>query len=946
MSTPSWINTLSTASIAADMAAADVNGVVSYAGLERVFADLDAKLVSSGTTLTAAELSDLRTIVANLNNGLSTSSYLVAITQALVDGNAANAGWTGGAVYATTLGNLAAGASATQLSRLIGKWFLGTDLPSSSVVMNGIASFSVSYSTSSKPLFGASGPSMNDVNQGYLGDCYLLSGLAEVAYLNASVISSMFTSNGNGTYGVRFYVDGQAEYVTVDSSLANGGTVFNHASDIWASLAEKAYAQLQAGGVETGNSVNYGNSFSTIGNGGAPEAALEEITGASAITDFEASGSSWAEVVYSSSLQVTSYTTAYATASVTSMLVADLAQGDDLVLSSYTDATDSAGKSTLIADHAMSIFGFDNMTGMFEIRNPWGTASGQTWDTTFEVSLATLLADGDTISADNVGQNRAPPSLTVSSNLAASRGQSLALSSLVTVSDPNHLGYQKLELWDSNSTVVGGEFVVNGVAQTGAHEIDVSPADVANTVFDVGTLGGSDALWARLLLNDGTLSSWQAFTVTAPLGHTPVATAADYTAAHGQNIAATSLFSVTDADGNAIVAYQLWDSTSDPASGHWVVAGVAQAAGQTINVTPAQLAGATFQSGSGSADLWVRANDGIAWGAWTEFHVNAPVDAGPTVSVANLTATHGQSFAGASLFSNYSDPFASAATQYDVWDTGAGGGHFVLNGTALAAGQNDVITAAQLAQLSYQSGSGADALWIRANDGTVWGAWSSAFTVTAPIDSGPTVNVANLTASHGQSFAGASLFSNYSDPFASPATQYDVWDTGAGGGHFVLNGTALAAGQNDVITAAQLAQLSYQSGSGADTLWVRANDGTVWGAWSNAFTVTAPVDPGPALTVGNLTATPGQSLAASSLFSYGDPFGSPATQYDFWDSGGGGGHFALNGTAQGTSQDNIISAAQLSQMTYQAGTGTDTLWIRANDGTVWGAWSHAFSVTA
>ena len=33
---------------------------------------------------------------------------------------------------------------------------------------------------------------------------------------------------------------------------------------------------------------NYGNSFSTIGNGGAPEFALEEITGASAITNMRA----------------------------------------------------------------------------------------------------------------------------------------------------------------------------------------------------------------------------------------------------------------------------------------------------------------------------------------------------------------------------------------------------------------------------------------------------------------------------------------------------------------------------------------------------------------------------------------------------------------------------------------------------------------------------------
>ncbi len=341
-SVPSWVTTLSTASIAADMAAANVNGTVTYAGLETLLADLAGTLTSSN--LTAAELADLKTIAANLNNGMTTSSYLTWVTNALVNGDAANATWTGGAASSTTLGNLAAGASATQLSELIGKWFLGTDLPSSKVSMSGYSPFSVSYAACSSPVFGSSGPSMNDVNQGYLGDCYLLASLAEVADQNPGVISSMFTANGNNTDGVRFYVNGIAEYVTVNNSLTNE---FNDGTNMWATLAEKAYAQLQAGGVVTGNSsASYGNSFSTIGNGGAPEYALAEITGASAITDYYANGSSWVRVVYNSSMSATSYSSGLSSSSVLGALISDLAAGNDLVLSSWTDATDSSGKTT------------------------------------------------------------------------------------------------------------------------------------------------------------------------------------------------------------------------------------------------------------------------------------------------------------------------------------------------------------------------------------------------------------------------------------------------------------------------------------------------------------------------------------------------------------------------------------------------------------------------
>lgn len=414
---PAWVNTLTNAAIKADMTAAIVGGSVTYAGLLKVLTDVDATLAS--TKLTASQFADLKTITANLNNGVSTSSYLSYLMQSLVNGNTANATWTGGAASAVTLGNLATGSTALQLSELIGKWFLGTDLPSSKVIL-GSTQFSVSYSNSTKPLFAAAGPSMSDINQGYLGDCYLLASLAEVAYKEQSTITSMFTTNGNGTYGVRFYVNGAARYVTVNSTLANGGSIFNNGgSDIWASLAEKAYAELQASGVVTGNSVNYGNSWTTIGNGGAPEMALEEITGASAITDFRAMGGSWGKVVYNSSFGVTSYTTGNSTASVLQTLIADLAAGDDLVLSSYTNAKDSTGKTTLVASHAMSIYGYDSATGMLQIRNPWGSAAGQYWQTTFEVSLATLLAAGDTITVDNVGDAKkvAAATTTTSSGL-------------------------------------------------------------------------------------------------------------------------------------------------------------------------------------------------------------------------------------------------------------------------------------------------------------------------------------------------------------------------------------------------------------------------------------------------------------------------------------------------------------------------------------------------
>jgi hypothetical protein len=569
---PSWVSSLSTASIKADMTAADVNGTVTYAGLAKLFADLDTTLASTNTKLTTAELNDLKTIAANLNNGMSTSTYLTDITKALVNGNAANATWTGGAASSTALGNLAAGSSASQLAELTGKWFLGTDLPSSKVLMSGVSAFSVSYSTSSKALFGTSGPSMNDINQGYLGDCYLLSSLAEVAKQESGIISSMFTANGNNTYGVRFYVNGTAEYVTVNTSLADGGSIFNSGSSIWASLAEKAYAQLQAGGVVTGNSVNYGNSWSTIGNGGAPEMALEEITGASAITDFDASGGSWAKVVYNSSFGVNSYTTGNVTANVLSAIASDLAIGDDVILSSYTNATDSSGRTTLVADHAMSVYGYDSSTGMLEIRNPWGTMSGQYWDTTFEVSLSTLLADGDTITADNVGQGKTPtPSAPVVSAQTAAQtwklGQAVNFTLAAnTFTDPqgSKLTYAATL---SNGAALPSWLSFNASTETFTGKVPVGTAAFSVKVTATDTYG---------------LSTSETFNVSTPAPSAPVVSAQTATqswktgSAINFTLAAntftdplgeTLTYSATQSNGAALPTWLKFNGTTDTFTG-------------------------------------------------------------------------------------------------------------------------------------------------------------------------------------------------------------------------------------------------------------------------------------------------------------------------------------------------------------------------------------------
>src|SRR5260370_4759120 len=96
----------------------------------------------------------------------------------------------------------------------------------------------------------------------------------------------------------------------------------------------------------------------------------------------------------------------------------------------------------------------------------------------------------------------------------------------------------------------------------------------------------------------------------------PVVTASNAAIATGKSVAASSLFTASDPDGDTLTKYEFYDATG---SGHFVVGGVAQAAATVIDVTAAQLASTSYLAGSATDQLYVRANDGVLWSSWQPF---------------------------------------------------------------------------------------------------------------------------------------------------------------------------------------------------------------------------------------------------------------------------------------------------------------------------------------
>ena len=215
----------------------------------------DAK---DGGVIDANELTDLRTIVSNSTLFTMVDSVKV-LSNKIANSDVANT--------RSTIGNLFAGSSDTQMENLIGKWFLGTARP---VINSG------TYSYVNGSLF-QNGPSADDVYQGGLGTCYYLATLAAIAQEKPDYIQNMFRDNGDNTFTVRFYNNGVADYVTVDrylpthssgNAVSAGWVVGSYTSttnELWVALAEKAYAQLAESGWSRSSTSN--NSYADIEGG-------------------------------------------------------------------------------------------------------------------------------------------------------------------------------------------------------------------------------------------------------------------------------------------------------------------------------------------------------------------------------------------------------------------------------------------------------------------------------------------------------------------------------------------------------------------------------------------------------------------------------------------------------------------------------------------------------
>jgi Ca2+-binding RTX toxin-like protein len=124
------------------------------------------------------------------------------------------------------------------------------------------------------PLFSNDGPAVTDINQGDVGDCWLLASLAAAANVTPNVIRQLVVDLGDGTYAVHTHdaLLNTDEYFRVDTDLPvfqNNQTELQFAGlgkddSLWVALVEKAWATDKGNDYQNLESAVF-NPFSQVG---------------------------------------------------------------------------------------------------------------------------------------------------------------------------------------------------------------------------------------------------------------------------------------------------------------------------------------------------------------------------------------------------------------------------------------------------------------------------------------------------------------------------------------------------------------------------------------------------------------------------------------------------------------------------------------------------------
>ena len=427
--------------------------------------------------------------------------------------------------------------------------------------------------------------SVNDIHQGQIGDCFLLSSIGELALFHSTAITNMIHANADGTETVTLYTAangslptyGTASFksvsVTVDNTFLSYGVnsgatqdVVNGQKEIWVQVMEKAVATLCGG-------------YNAIANGGNPMIAMEELTGCTS--------------TYMSPASLT-----------VQLLQSYIAAGDPIVM----DTASSSGLPyNLDGNHAYMFESLTTVNGtpMVQLGNPWGSSYNPSLIPLSNLSSGIVEVDVGRYSGGSV---IAPATLSIAATSASkAEGNSGSTPFTFTVTRSGNTAIASSANW----------------AVTGSGANAASAADFTGNALPTGTVSFAAGETSKIITvnvaGDTTVEPDEGFTVTlsGAAANTTLTTATasgtilnDDIAPATLSIAATSASKAEGNSGSTPFTFTVTRSgnTAIATSANWAVTGSGAIAASAADFTGNALPTGTVSFAAGETSKIITVN--------------------------------------------------------------------------------------------------------------------------------------------------------------------------------------------------------------------------------------------------------------------------------------------------------------------------------------------------
>ena len=422
-------------------------------------------------------------------------------------------------------------------------------------------------------------------------------------------------------------------------------------------------------------------------------------------------------------------------------------------------------------------------------------------------------------------------------------GDTVAFASLFEASDLDGNPITAYRFRDNNASLTSGYFTVRGEIQPSNVLIEVPAADLSFVRYHAGLIVGTETFSVQV--SDGErLSNVDAAQIFTVVGNffPPVITPIDSSVLESERIDASSLFTVSDPEGNEILSYFVVDRKVNQNGGHFLLNGARQPSGVFFQIDADQLDNLVYVGGrfGQTENVAFQAFDGEFYSDITDIAVTTIANMyRPETTAFNINSRLGRVIAAESMFA-YSDQDGNTLKSVGFLDTGtaADSGYFTINGVRQDAGSYFFVPAAELGSVKYNVANSSDSEIYRVitNDGRFNSVPASA-TVTA-------IPRPELGGSVGQTIILDALEQVELVDFVSQIDDgpdlnlYQVIDQNEGinSARLVLDGEFLEAGVLHTMTALEFANLELRAGTTdigrtADEILVRGRNELFFTDW-------------------------------------------------------------------------------------------------------------------